>query len=187
MRFILCLCIFCTLTCGCNSKKIKQQKEQILQLREMSDLTTIEYIVTKVIRASDNAWFKIGSRKILMSCQASLRAGIDLSKITEKDVSIHGKTIERELPHATLLSLNIKPEDLKTEYESVAPLRSSFSSSERDALAAQGEKSIRNSVDSLGILQTAEVNANFILTGLLQKFGYEKIIIHYGTNKSLLQ
>src|SRR5437868_12940314 len=102
MRFILCICIFCCLSIGCNSKKIKQQKEQVLQLREMNDLTTVEYIVTKVIRANDNSWFKIGSRKILMSCQASLRAGIDLSKISEKNVIIHGKTIELELPHATL-------------------------------------------------------------------------------------
>jgi len=184
--------LFCLLGCailitGCSQRKLEQQRQNVLQLRELNDLVTVEYVVTKIIKARDDSWFKIGSRKILMSCKATLRAGIDLSKITEKNIDIHNKSIELNLPHATLLSLNIKPEDLKTEYEDVSLLRSSFSSAERDALAAQGEANIRNSVDSLGVLQTAEINANFILTNFLKRLGYEKITIHYNNVNIPLQ
>ncbi len=53
----------------------------------MSELASVEYVVTRIIKASDNkTWFKLGERKILISCQATLTAGIDLSKITEKDI-----------------------------------------------------------------------------------------------------
>ena len=181
---LLCCSIFFG---GCGKHKLEQQREKVLMLREMNDLVTVEYVVTKIIKANDDSWFKIGNRKILMSCKATLRAGIDLSKITKEDISINKKTIDLKLPHATLLSLEIKPEDLKTEYEDVSLLRSSFSSAERDGFAVQGEANIRNSVNSLGILQTAEINANFILTDFLKRLGYEKITIHYNNVTQPLQ
>ena len=63
--------------------------QQVLGLQTMSDLATAEYVVTKIIKANDNkTWYKVGNRKILMSCKASLVAGIDLSKLTEKDIHI---------------------------------------------------------------------------------------------------
>ena len=174
------LLLFCILLNSCDHKRPIQPKQQVLALKEMSDLATVEYIVTKIIKADDNkAWFKLGERKILMSCKATLTAGIDLSKITEKDISINGKSIELILPHAKLISLNIKPEDIKTEYEDVTVFRSAFSSAERGSLAAQGEINIRSSVGTLGILQTAEINATLILNNFLRRLGYEKINIRF--------
>src|SRR6476469_3202753 len=127
MRWLHLFYLLCCLSTipGCTQHKIKEQRENALMLRELNDLATVQYVVTKIIKARDDSWFKIGSRKILMSCKATLRAGIDLSKITEKNIEIHNKSIELNLPHATLISLNIKPEDLKTEYEDVSLLRSS--------------------------------------------------------------
>ena len=186
LHFVYLLCGLTTIP-GCTQHKIKEQREDALMLRELNDLATVQYVVTKIIKANDDSWFKIGTRKILMSCTATLTAGIDLSKITENNIDIKNKTIDLHLPHATLLSLDIKPEDLKTEYEDVSLFRSSFSSAERDAFAAQGEANIRKSVDSLGILQTAEINANFILTDFLRRLGYEKINIHYDAINKPLQ
>ena len=188
MRLLQSFCLLCSfiLLQECSNKT--EQKQKVLVIRDMNDLATVQYVVTKIIKASDDKdWFKIGTRKILMSCKATLTAGIDLSKITEKNIDIQNKTIDLNLPHATLLSLDIKPEDLKTVYEDVSPLRSSFTSAERDALAAQGEASIRRSADTLGILQAAEINANFILTNFLRRLGYEKINIHYEPVKNSLK
>ncbi|MEP6615073.1 MAG: DUF4230 domain-containing protein [Ginsengibacter sp.] len=184
---LFCLFGFLFITAGCKHHNLKERQEKAMMLKELNDLVTVEYVVTKIIRASDDTWFKIGTRKILMSCKATLRAGIDLSKITEKNIDIQNKSISLHLPHATLLSLDIKPEDLKTEYEDVSLLRSSFSSAEIDAFAVQGESNIRKSADSLGILQTAEINANFILTGFLRRLGYEKISIDYDMVNTPLQ
>lgn len=178
MRFANLLFI-CLLVASCGRKQVSA-KRQVLALKEMSELATVEYVVTKIIKANDNkTWFKIGDRKILMSCQATLTAGIDLSKITEKDIRADGKSITLLLPRATLISLQIKPEDIKTEYEGVTGFRSAFTSKEKDALASQGEANIRNSVDSLGILRTAEVNATLVLSNLLRRLGYENINIRF--------
>lgn len=173
---------------SCNHKEKIEQKQLVPLLKQLSDLATVEYVVTKIIKANDNkTWYKIGDRKILMSCKASLIAGIDLSKITEENINISGNEITMMLPRAKLLTVNIKPEDIKTEYEEVSPFRSSFSSGERDALAAQGEAQIKNSADSLGILQAAEVNASLIISNFLKKAGYQTINIRYDgeNNKGL--
>ena len=152
----------------------------MLALKEMSDLATVEYVVTKIIKANDDqTWYKFGDRKILMSCQATLKAGIDLSKIDQDKINISGEEISLVLPAAKLISISIKPEDIRTEYEDVGLLRSNFSVAEKDALLAQGEAQIKSSVNSLGIIQTAETNASLFVTNFLTQLGYKKISISF--------
>ena len=111
-----------------------------MQLKELSELATVEYTITKIIKASDDqTWYKIGDRKILMSCQATVKAGIDLSQLKAEDVSINGDEITLTLPRATIQSLNIKPEDIRTEFQEVGLFRSDFTAAERNQLMAQGE------------------------------------------------
>lgn len=162
------------LSCTSHEKKI----QEVLALRQMSDLGTAEYIVTKIIKASDDqTWYKIGDRKILMSCKAHIIAGVDLSILTEKDVSINGKEIKISLPEAHVIALNINPNDIKQEYEEVDPLRMKFDAAERNGLAIQAERQIRSSIDSLGILKTAGEHATLFIETFLRRLGYEHVVI----------
>ncbi|MDQ2719821.1 MAG: DUF4230 domain-containing protein [Bacteroidota bacterium] len=162
--------------------------QQVLGLQKMSDLATAEYVVTKIIKANDNqTWYKVGDRKILMSCKASLVAGIDLSTLTEKDIHIDGENIAITLPHAKLLYVNIKPEDIKTAYQEVSFYRTNFSSQEKDELAAQAERQIKESADSLGIFLTAETNASLFINNFLRKEGFKNININFSPEKNSLQ
>lgn len=167
---------------GCHNKQqqLQDQMQEVMALQQMSDLATAQYVVTKIIKANDNkTWYKLGDRKILMSCKATLTAGIDLSAITPDNVHIDDKAIDLQLPHAKLISLSIKPEDVQKEYESEELLRDPFTSEERNALAIQAEMQIRNSVDSLGILHTGEENATLFITNFLTRLGYKKVTIHF--------
>jgi hypothetical protein len=172
---ILLLLLFCS---ACNKKE--QQLQQVMALQQMSDLATVEYVVTKIIKASDNkTWYKIGDRKILMSCKATLTAGIDLSTIKREAVQIEGKNITLTLPHSKMIAVNIKPEDIVEEYESIDVLRQPFTGEERNALAIQAENQVKASIAELGILQTAETNAALFVNSFLHRLGYEKIVIHF--------
>jgi hypothetical protein len=165
---------------SCGKKKDAESRPDIFTLREMADLATVEYTVTKIIKASDNkTWYKIGDRKILMSCEAHIKAGIDMSAINENNFRISGKTIEVSLPAPKIISLSLPPENIKTEYEEVGLFREKFKTQDRDALAAQAEQSIRKSVDSLGILNQAKVNTSLFVTNFLKRLGYENIRINY--------
>src|SRR4051812_29765484 len=101
---------------GCSKKEESDKKPGILSLKEMTDLATVEYTVTKVIKANDNkTWFKIGDRKILMSCEAHVKAGIDMSAINKNSFKIAGKNIEVTLPPPKIISISLPPEGIKTE------------------------------------------------------------------------
>lgn len=175
---------------SCGKKEEAEQKPNVLTLKEMSDLATVEYTVTKIIKASDNnTWYKIGDRKILMSCEAHIKAGIDMSAINENSFKIDGKNIQVSLPQPKVISFSIPPEAIKTEYEEVGIFREKFKSQERDALATQAEAQIRRSVDSLGVLNQAKANTSLFVTNFLRNLGYENISINYNGNQptNLLQ
>ena len=170
---------------ACSPVKAPKQQE-VLALREMNELVTVEYVVNKIIKASDDkTWYKVGDRKILMTCEATLKAGIDFSKIDENNIVIDGKNITLTLPPASLFSISIKPEDIKVAYEEVGAFRTGFSSAERDQLAAQAQEQIKSSADSLGVLHTAEANASLFVSNLLRNMGYEKVIVSFSNNPAL--
>lgn len=146
----------------------------------MSDLATVEYTVTKIIKANDNkTWFKLGDRKILMSCEAHIKAGVDMSLITKNDFTIDDKEITLLLPQPKVISLSIPAETIKVEFQDISLFRDPFKTAERDQLAAQAETQIRSSIDSLGILQQAKINTSLFVNNLLVRLGYEKINITY--------
>jgi hypothetical protein len=168
---------------GC-SKNVHDQNKIIYSLKEMSDLATVEYTVTKIIKANDDkTWYKIGERKILMSCEAHIKAGIDMSSISKENFIINGKDVQLRLPPPKIISLSIPAEKIKVEYQDVTMFRDPYKTSERDGLAAQAETQIRNSIDSLGILQQAKVNASLFVNNFLVRLGYENINITYENEK----
>jgi hypothetical protein len=181
MHKLFLILFFLPLSCG--KKDTVTEKPGILTLREMSDLATVEYTVTKVIKASDHAtWFKMGDRKILMSCEAHIKAGIDMSTINSNNFVITGKNIEVRLPQPKVISVSIPAESIRTEYEEVGVFRDKFKTQDRDALAAQAEQHIIKSIDSLGIINQAKVNTSMFVTDFLQKLGYENIKVYYNDN-----
>lgn len=173
--FLVGICLLGTGGCG---KSPAEQKQSILALREMSDLVTVEYVVTKIIKANDNqTWYKAGDRKILMSCRASIKAGIDLSAIQAENINLNSEQITLQIPAAKIISLDMPAENIVVEYQDIDLFRSPFKAGERDALAAQAEAQIRSGVEAMGILQSAEDNAKQFLHNFLQQLGYNDITI----------
>jgi hypothetical protein len=174
------------MSCSRHNEPTKMQ--EVLALQNMSELATAEYVVTKIIKANDNnTWYKPGDRKILMTCKASLVAGIDLSKLTADEIKINGDEISISLPRAHLLYINIKPEDIKTVYQQVSLFRDQFTSEEKNQLAAQAQKQITSAVDSIGIINSAETNATIFINSFLQKLGYKTIRVNFSNHSNSLQ
>lgn len=178
-QFIVVLLMVTIGFSACKEKRIPIE-DQILKIKEMSQLGTVEYTVTKVISASDNqTWFKVGDRKILFSCEGTIKAGIDLSSLSAKDIQTDGDKVTLTLPHAKLIYLNIEPNSIKEVYSSVSILRSSFDVEEKNGLLVQGQKNIEKSVDSIGILQDAEKNAKHLIEAWLSPLNLSNINIIY--------
>ena len=166
------------LLAGCGSSIPKEDK--VLAIKEMGALATTEYTVTKIVKASDNqTWYKIGDRKILLSVEASLKAGIDLTQLSKDDITSTGKSIRIKLPPPKLLSVQLPPEKIRLEYEEVGLLRSEFSQEEKTALLAQAEKQIEAAIPETGILETARTHTRDWITRFCQQLGYEEINIEF--------
>jgi vacuolar-type H+-ATPase subunit H len=184
MNKILVSILFCTLLISCNTQTISEQKKEILGLREMNALATAEYTITKVVKANDNqTWFKVGDRKILLSCTGTIKAGIDLSQLTENDVIINKKELSLQLQPAKIISLSIPPELIKLEFQQVGFWRDKFTNAEQNELLAQAETQIRQVADSIGILKTAQANATQFISNFLKRLGYSAININYLSKK----
>ena len=160
--------------------KMPDNIETIHALKNLQDLATVEYTITKVVKANDNiAWYKAGDRKILITCKASVKAGIDLAALQPDDIDIHGKSISIKLPAPRILTVNMPPENIKVAYSDIGFFRDGFTNAERDALMAQAEKQIWNAGEALGILSQAKLNTQTFLNNFLMQLGFEKVALSY--------
>ena len=168
--------------CACRATMEETVQREVEAISAMKQLSLVEYRVRKIVKANDEgAWYKIGDRKILLSCTAYLKAGIDLSSFGPDDV-VFDRTegsVSVRIPHATLLSLDIPASEIREEYDHVTMLRSSFTVEERNALLRQGEKQIRDSVPSLGILEKAEENAVRFFESVFMKMGFSTVDVSF--------
>ena len=181
VQILVSICFFALFSCK-QDISYKQMEEQVGKITSLTELGTVEYVVTKIVKAHDNAtWYKFGDRKILFSCKAILKAGIDLSKLEDSDIkaNIEKKSISITLPEAELLSVNLKPENIKLIYEKTSITRSSFSNKERDAVLAQGEADILKSVPDMGIFDDAESNAKLFLEAFFKQAGFTDVNIEF--------
>ena len=119
MKHSLILSCFVLLLCSCGNDLQKTTQAKMQEMAALSELGTVEYTVTKVIKGNDVAWYTIGDRKVLFSCQAKLKAGIDMSEFNPSQVVIKGKNIEITLPQPKLLAMNMPAEEAKLVYQKV--------------------------------------------------------------------
>lgn len=161
--------------------------EDVFEIKKIGELSTTEYTVGKIIKLEDefddenSEWYeyykKLGERKILISCKAKVKAGIDLNEIQESDIVIKGNTIEIKLPKAKITTFSMDPAQVRTEMESVTALRTKFSQEEKNDFLKQGEEQIREELIATGILEEAQENTAVFVEDFYKQLGFEKVIV----------
>lgn len=149
----------------------------VAQMKNLSSLGTVEYSFSKIISTSDDQWFSLGDRKILMSCKAYLKAGVDFGKITVPFIDADKKAIEVVLPKGEIIILSIPAEDIKIVNQTTGILRSKFSNNEIQKIQVLAEKDIRRKVTQIEITQKAESNAKIFLDNWIRSFGFTSVKI----------
>ena len=143
-------------------------------LKDLAELATVEYSVTKIVSYKDVAWY--GDRKILFETAATVKAGIDLNELADQDIVLDGETaVTVSLPQPRILLFNMKPEHMREIFNESGILRSDFSNQEKDGLLSQGEKDIRAKVAAMDILQRAARNARILVESWLKKMGFATV------------
>lgn len=213
MRLQLILFSIFMLCCSCSRHKTEQETVTIdtipmmvMQIQKCSKLYTAEYKVHKIITHDDkmklNGSFMkkdfsinlpLGSRKIAIPMDATLKAYIDFADFNEDNVKRQGDKIEIILPdpHITLTSTRINHDEIK---QYVALTRSRFSDEELSSYERQGREAIIKDIPSMGMMDMARESAARTLIPMIEQMGFEESNItisfrkHYTLNdiKSLL-
>jgi len=178
MKVLLPLIIifFATLT-GCQKDDALQQ---VLRIKDMAELGTVEYTVSKIVWASDDSssW-KFGERKILFSTEARIKAGVDLSQIKSQDVEIIDKGVKLRLPRAKIIYLTMEPDKIQEQFSEIGLFRHKYSNEEKLKILTLGEQSIYDAIPDLGILDVAEKNTEKLLRSWLKQINFNSIEISY--------
>ena len=158
----------------------------VMQIQKCARLYTTEYHIHKIVTHDDVLKLKgnllskdidvtlpLGERKIAIPMDATLKAYIDFSDFSERNIERHGDKITIVLPdpQVVLTSSKINQHEIR---EYVGLTRSHFSDKELSSYEQQGRQAILNSVPRLGIKQQAQANAARVLVPMLTEMGYRE-------------
>lgn len=158
----------------------------VTQVQQCAKLYTAEYRVHKIITHDDVVRLKgtvlqrdfnfkvpLGDRKIAIPMDAKLKAYIDFSQFSERNIERQGNRITILLPDPKVTMTSSKI-DQKNVRQYVALTRAYFSDAELANYQQQGRAAIIADIPKLGILETAQANAAKVLVPMLKDMGYEE-------------
>jgi len=158
----------------------------IMQVQKCARLYTTEVKVHKIVTHDDvvrlrgsllkqdfNVRVPLGDRKIAIPLDATLKAYIDFSQFSEKNVERQGDRITIVLPDPQVVLTSSKI-DQKSVREFVALSRAHFSDAEMTRYEQQGREAIIGSIPQLGIIESAKANAARVLVPMLTQMGYRE-------------
>ena len=165
----------------------------VMQIQKTSRLYTTEYHIHKIVTHDDVVRLKgnflskdfdvelpLGERKIAIPMDATLKAYIDFSGFTEKNVERDSNKITILLPDpkVELTSTKINQKEIRSY---VGLVRAGFSDEEMTRYEQQGREAIIQSIPQLGLVEMARESAARTLIPLIQQMGYreEDITIAY--------
>ena len=180
-------------SCGSDGNKAKTPSAEtpadtaaivLRQARHCARLYTNAYEIHKIITLSDDARLKgkilvfpvdmklpTGDRKIAMPIDVSVRASIDLSKLTEANVKRDGGGVSITLPDPEI-TVTASKIDNKSVVQYIGALRQSFSDEELINMARQGRDSIVAHLDKAKIAEESRLSAANTLLPMLHRLGF---------------
>ncbi len=165
----------------------------VMQVQKCSRLYTSEYKLHKIVTYDDTMSVKgklfnkniridlpLGKRRIAIPVNASVKAYVDFSSFSEKNVKKRGDKIEIVLPDPEVV-MTATEIDHSGVRERVSFLRSDFTDEEITRIQRQGRDEILKSIPNLGIIEDARQSAARQLVPIIGQMGYspEKITITF--------
>lgn len=148
-------------------------------VRELATLATAEAHTKVVLHEEDNKTFwNINlpgtNRELLIVVPATVIAGVDLKGITSDDIVINDETKEIDiiLPHAELIQDPSVQLDKIQAIDKSGLFRGDVKWDEGFDLAAKAKEQTRQEAISIGLLDTAEKNAEKALKEFFKNIGY---------------
>ena len=189
MKLCFWMLLFLITGCGHQTKDVEKPTVDtipmmVMQIQKCSRLYTTEYQLRKIVTYGDSVSingsflhqdFKIdlpmGRRKVAIPMTANVKAYIDFSNFSEKNIKKHDGKIEIILPDPEFImtSTQVNHAGIKKK---VSVLRKNFSDEEITRLQQQGRNDMIKSLPKLGIMENARQNAARQIFPIIEQMGY---------------
>lgn len=158
----------------------------ITQVKKCSRLYTAEYKIHKIITHNDEVRAKgkilnheydvalpVGERKVAIPVDATIKAYIDFSDFSERNIKRNGRKMEILLPdpHVQLTASRINHGEIR---KYVAMMRQNFSDAELANYEQQGRKAIIKDIPRLDITDMAKESATKIIVPFFVGMGFNE-------------
>ncbi|HUG08980.1 MAG TPA: DUF4230 domain-containing protein [Acidimicrobiia bacterium] len=153
----------------------------ITAIRDLAQLTTVETVqYTIVEKGTDEGWLAWARGDSLrMFVVARIGAGVDLSGLTVRDVSVDEQgVVELQVPAAIILYVDPDEDATQVLSRDVGFFTSGDPGLESDVRRIADEVLMDNAIEA-GILEQAETNARAVLTDFLLSVGYTDVVVDF--------
>lgn len=144
----------------------------IRHVQSLNELTTVKYVMEKVILLQDVKWF--GENRLLMVAHGVARAGVNLSAIQANDLIVRDHSIRLQLPKATITEVFLDDRRTQVIERSTGLLRE-FDKDLEQSGRRQAVDQIRVAAATAGILKDANERARLQVTALLKALGFSDV------------
>lgn len=194
-RWLLVAWIPLLLLAGCSSGQASKKlvRKTVAKISPEKTWELVSYTTKSVARSGedekDKGLFIFGDRRLLLSFEADITAGIDLNGFNpKKDIILkrREKSVLIKLPEPTILTCDVESEKVKVEKEDRDWYRGKFTTEEVVHVAVQGKQTLLKEIADYKrytILDDAKENARRTLTSMFKALGYEKVEVVFPSDE----
>lgn len=142
------------------------------QVQTLSDLVTVKYVLEKVVILEDVKWY--GENRVLLLAHGIVKAGIDVKRITAKDITIDGKKITLHLPPPQVTDAYLD-EPRSQVIDHTTGLLRAFDKDLEQTARENAVDDIRRAARNDGILAEADQRARLELELFLRQAGFDQV------------
>lgn len=153
----------------------------ITSLRNLAELTTVETVqYTLIEKGTDAGWLSWArGDTIRLFAVARIGAGVDLSRVTVRDVSVDASgVVEIDVPKPTIQYVAPDNEATQVLDRNMGLLTKGDPQLESETRQLADTVLLQNAIEA-GILYDAEMNARRVVTDFLLSLGYRDVIVRF--------
>ncbi|MBD8489036.1 DUF4230 domain-containing protein [Echinicola sp. CAU 1574] len=188
-RFIchVCYCV-CLIFFSCN----RDERALVVgKIQLASDLSTTEFVIDKVVfgtKTKKLLLINISEAQFLAYSKATVKTGVDLSKISPEDILIDRNKIELRLPAIEVINFSYPPSSF-VEDTLVSDTRSFLNKiniRDQEEFFRLAELDIRSNLQYMGLVKTSQDHTRKMFKVLLSSLGYKEVYISFKSDELLI-
>lgn len=183
MRILFLLIVLVVIN-GCD-KVLPHRAMVVSKIRDVSKLASVEFVVTKMVMATKEKRFlrlvKLNDATFFAQTEATIKVGIDLSKLNEEDITIENNKIKLTLPPVEVLNFSYPADKFHVDedYSNTNPFGNKLGIEDIDKIYQDAQLQVMRDANFLGLRSTAESKTIMLLNNLLEKIGFEEVYVQF--------